>query len=436
MTNQTQKAQLHTWPWIVLGGIGILGLFGGLGTWAATSQIAGAIVTQGTLGAESRIKTIQHLEGGIVGEILVRDGDFVKVGALLLRLDDTSKRANHAIVTGHLNEQEASLARLRAERDGTKTILFPKHLLAKKADPAIDAMIRGQVSLFEIRQKSQLGQVRIFRQRIVQLNEQIKGLNTQRKAKQEQADILARSIERKSFAALTGIVSGDTMDTIRRQKSELTGDIGDLQARMAQARGSIEEIELQILQVDKEFREKVLSEIRQNQTSSGELREKSIALQEQLRRIDIRAPQAGRIHNMSIFTVGGVISPAKPILQIIPANANLIIETKIEPKDVDQIKIGQPAAIHLSAFDSRTTPVLDGKVKNISAAQSVDAATQQSYFTVKILIPKDQLERLQEGQELLPGMPAEVFIATGERTPLNYFLKPLMVQFARAFKEE
>ncbi len=436
MNSPTQEPQLRTWPWIVLGGIGILGLFGGLGTWAATSQIAGAIVAQGTLGAESRIKTIQHLEGGIVGEILVRDGDFVKVGALLLRLDDTAKRANHAIVTGHLNEQEASLARLRAERDGTKTILFPKHLVEEKTDPAIDAMIRGQISLFEIRQKGQLGQVRIFRQRIVQLNEQIKGLNTQRKAKQEQADILGRSIERKSFAASTGIISGDTMDTIRRQKSELTGDIGDLQARMAQARGSIEEIELQILQVDKEFREKVLSEIRQNQASSSELREKSIALQEQLRRIDIRAPQAGRIHNMSIFTVGGVISPAKPILQIIPANANLIIETKIEPKDVDQIKVGQPAAIHLSAFDSRTTPVLDGKVKNISAAQMVDAATQQTYFTVEILIPKDQLERLQEGQELLPGMPAEVFIATGERTPLNYFLKPLMVQFARAFKEE
>ncbi|MCP4932671.1 MAG: HlyD family type I secretion periplasmic adaptor subunit [bacterium] len=436
MSKPAQKAQLRTWPWILLGGIGTLGLFGGIGTWAATSQIAGAIVALGTVGAESRIKTIQHLEGGIVGEILVQDGDLVKVGALLVRLDDTSKRANHAIVTGHLHEQEASLARLRAERDGTKTIVFPQHLLKKKNDPAVDAMIRGQVSLFDIRQKGKHGQIKIFRQRIVQLIEQIKGLNTQRKAKQEQTDILGRSIERKSIAARNGIVSGDTMDTIRRQKSELTGDIGDLLARVAQARGSIKEIELQILQVDKEFRENVLSEIRQNQTSSGELREKSVALQEQLRRIDIRAPQAGRIHNMSIFTVGGVISPAKPILQIIPANANLIIETKIEPKDVDQIKVGQSTAVHLSAFDARTTPVLDGKVKNVSAAQMVDTATQQSYFTVEILISKDQLERLTDGQELLPGMPAEVFIATGERTPLNYFLKPLIVQFQRAFKEE
>jgi len=436
MSNPTKKNQLRTWPWILLGGIGVLGLFGGLGTWAATSQIAAAIVAQGTLGAESRIKTIQHLEGGIVGEILVQDGDLVKVGALLVRLDDTSKRANHAIVTGHLNEQEAGLARLRAERDGANTISFPPHIMKQKSDPAVDAMIRGQVSLFDIRQKGKQGQIRIFRQRIVQLNEQIKGLNTQRKAKQEQADIIERSFYQKSLAASRGVISGNAMDTIRRQKSELIGDIGDLLARVAQARGSIEEIELQILQVDKEFREKVLSEIRQNQTSSGELREKSLAIQEQLRRIDIRAPQAGRIHNMSIFTIGGVISPAKPILQIIPANANLIIETKIEPKDVDQIKVGQSAAIHLSAFDANTTPVLDGKVKNVSAAQMVDATTQQSYFTVEILIPKDQLERLTDGQELLPGMPAEVFIATGERTPLNYFLKPLIVQFQRAFKEQ
>ncbi len=430
------KLNLNPWPWVLAGAIGILLLFGGLGTFAAVSKISGAIIAQGTLGVESKVKTIQHLEGGIVGQILVHDGDLVKAGQLLIRLDDSAKKASYTIVTGHLNELNASMARLKAERDGAKVIPFGKSLLAQQDNREINAMIKDQTALFEVRKKGKLGQERIFRQRIVQLNEQIKGLQTQRKAKHEQANIIAGSFYEKSLAAQRGVVSGDTMDNIRRQKAQLTGDIGDLQARIAQARGSIEEIEQKILQIDKEFREKVLEDIRENQTRTSELREKQTALQEQLRRTDIRAPQAGRVHNMSIFTVGGVISPAESILQIIPGNAHLIVEARIEPTDLDQVKIGQPAAIHLTAFDSRTTPILDGLVKNISAAQMIDAATQRSYFTVEILIPKDQRQRLNEGQKLLPGMPAEIFITTGQRTPLNYFLKPLMAQIQRAFKEQ
>ncbi len=436
MNPSERQPVLRTGPWILLGLIGILLLFGGLGTWAATSQIAGAIVASGTLGVESKIKTVQHLEGGIVGKILVRNGDHVKAGQLLIRLDDTTIRANHAIVEGRLNELDATLARLRAERDGLDKITFPERLLKKKSRPAVKAMMRGQTSLFTVRRKSKAGQVRILRQRAVQLEEQIKGLEIQKTARQEQIEIIDRSIRRKNKAASAGLISGDTMDTIRRQKARLTGEVGDLVARIAQARGSIEEIRQQILQVDKDFREKVLSEISRTHTEMSELQEKESALDEQLRRIDIRAPQAGRIHNMSIFTVGGVISPAKPILQIIPENDRLIIEARISPTDIDQVKISQQAAIHLSAFDARTTPVLEGTVSKISAAQVVDPNSGHSFFTVEVEIPPEQRQLLRKDQKLLPGMPAELFIRTGERTPLEYFLKPMMEQIQRAFKEQ
>jgi HlyD family secretion protein len=378
---------------------------------------------------------VQHLEGGIVGEILVHDGDLVKAGDVLIRLDDAATRASFAIVSGQLHELVARLARLMSERDGAKTIRFPDSLAVQRSDPAISVIVNGQNSLFEARRKGRLGQVSILRQRIVQTKEQIRGLEAQQVAKRQQADIITRSIRKKQQYA-GSVVSGDTMDALERQKAQLEGEIGELQSQIAKTRGSIGEIEQQILQLDKEFREKVLSEIRETQTQSAELRERKTALHEKLRRVDIRAPKSGRVHNMSIFTIGGIVSPAKPILQIIPENDHLVVEAKIEPTDVDQVKIGQEAGIRLSAFDSRTTPMLDGVVKKISAAQVVDPNTNMSYFTIEIVIQQDQLARLKDGQKLVPGMPVEVFIRTGDRTPLDYILKPFMVQLERAGREQ
>ncbi|MCF6198739.1 MAG: HlyD family type I secretion periplasmic adaptor subunit [Hyphomicrobiaceae bacterium] len=435
MTKSAPMPKLRTWPWIVMGSIGIIALFGGLGTWAATSQISGAIVAPGTLGVESKIKTVQHLEGGLVGKFFVRDGDYVKAGALLITLDDTTILANHDINLEHIHQLEASIARLKAERDDLPSINFPAGLLKKQNDPEIKALMQGQVSLFEVRHKGKRGQIKTLRQRIVQLKEQVKGLQLQHKAKQQQVQILKKSLVKKQAAANQGLISGDVMDNIRRQKAQLTGEVGDIYTRIAQTRGSGQEIEQNILQIDKEFREKVLSQLNDNQAKYSELREKEIAIKEQLRRVDIRAPQDGRIHNMSVVTIGAVISPAKSILQIIPDNDLLIVETRISPVDVDQVSIGQEAAIHLSAFDSRTTPVLTGKVSYISGTQVVDQQNGSSFFTVEINIPKEELQRLGKEQVLRPGMPAEAFIKTGDRTPLNYLLKPLLDQISHAFNE-
>ena len=435
MTDSAQMPKLSIWPWVVMGSIGVITLFGGVGTWAATSLISGAIVAPGTLGVESKIKTVQHLEGGLVGKIFVHDGDYVKAGALLITLDDTTILANHDINLEHIHQLEASIARLKAERDELDQISFSTNLLSKKSDPEIKALVQGQISLFDVRKKGKLGQVYTLRQRIVQLAEQVKGLQLQHTAKQEQVEILEKSLLKKQAAARKGLISGDVMDNIRRQKAQLTGEVGDIYTRIAQTRGKSQEIEQNILQIDKDFREKVLSQLHDSQAKYNELREKEVAIKEQLRRVDIRAPQNGRVHNMSVVTIGAVISPAKSILQIIPNNDLLIVETKISPVDVDQVSIGQEAAIHLSAFDSRKTPVLTGKVSYISGTQVVDQQNGASFFTVEINIPQDQLQRLGKDQKLRPGMPAEAFIKTGDRTPLNYILKPLLDQFNHAFNE-
>ena len=253
--------------------LSILGLFGGLGTWAATTQISGAIIAQGVLGVESKIKTVQHLEGGIVGKILVHDGDVVKAGDLLVRLDDAATRASFAIISGQLHEVSARLSRLASERDGSKSIAFPDRLIVQKANPGIRVILNGQSSLFDARRKGRLGQVNILRQRIIQTKEQIKGLEAQQVAKRQQAEIITRSIQKKKKYA-GSVVSGDTMDGLARQQAQLAGEVGELQSQVAKTRGGIAEIEQQVLQLDKEFREKVLSEIRDSQTLSAELRER------------------------------------------------------------------------------------------------------------------------------------------------------------------
>ncbi len=436
MTSPAQRQKYRTSPWILLGAIGIFLLFGVLGGWAATTRISGAIIAKGIIGVESKVKTVQHLEGGIVGKIFVRNGDRVKAGDLLLRLDDTTAQANFAIVSGSLHELHAKLARLRAERDASTKITFPDSLVSKNATPELDIIVRGQKSLFEARKKGRRGQVSILRQRILQLNELIKGLEKQQAAQTVQMKILAQSYDRKLEASLSGAVSGDTLDSLNLKKAQMAGEIGKLRSEIAKSRGSISEIEEQIVQVDTEFREQVLSDIRETQIKINESQEKKTALEEQLRRMDIRAPQTGRIHNMSIFTIGGVISPAKPVLQIIPENDRLIVECKIETTDIDQIKIGQEAAINLSAFDASTTPQLTGVVKKISAAQITDPNNSSTFFTVEIILPQSELARLEEGQELLPGMPAEVFIRTEDRTPLDYLLKPLWSQIERAARQQ
>lgn len=438
MTNKMTKGaiKLRNWPWVIFGICVIIVVFGFGGLWASFTKISGAVIAQGTIGVESKVKTIQHLDGGIVIEMFVRDGDRVEVGDSLLRLDETSLRANLNIINNNLFELVARENRLEAENNAREIIDFSGELTKNKQLPLVEQIMKSNTAFFATRKNTRNGQEAMMRKKIEQLNEQIKGLEAQINAKNEQTKILEQNIAKKEPAVERGVISQDDMDQLKTNFAELTGRIGELQSNVAQIGITIAETELQILQINIVFIEQVQQELREVITKISELSEQKIAYEERLQRTLVTAPVTGLVHNMSIHTIGGVISPSKAILQIIPNNDRLIIEARIQTMDIDQVHIGQISSVHLSAFDARTTPVLNGKVMNISAAQIIDEATKIPYFSVEIEIPKNELKRLNKDQVLLPGMPAEAYIKTGERTPLDYFLKPLKVQLMRAFKEE
>jgi len=436
MNKNMHERQFGNRPWIWLGLLTILAIFGGGGAWAALTRISGAIIASGSISVESKIKTIQHLEGGIVAKIYVRNGDRVKPGDPLVRLDDTALSAKLNIASNNLLELVARKARLEAELEGRKSIEFPKEILDEANMAITRRIMASKTALFEARKETRQGQKGMMEQKIIQLGEQIQGLQAQMLSKTNQADILMSNIQRKQEAATEGLVSRDSMDQLRRQHLQLVGEAGELAANIAGIRSTITQTRLQIIQIDIDLREKVQKELREVSNKITELREQETALKDTLRRTLIVSPVSGRVHNMTIFTVGGVVAPAKPILQIIPDNDRLIIEARIRVTDIDQVFIGQQASVILSAFDSRTTPTLAATVTNISAARLVDSSTNTPYFNVEIEIAESELARLNPNQKLLPGMPADAYIRTGERTPLDYFLKPLANQIMRAFKEQ
>ncbi len=425
----------RTAPWIAFGLLSIVVLFGGLVGWAVFSSISGAVIASGVVTVETKVKTVQHLDGGIVREILVENGDEVKSGDLLIRLDDTNIKANLAIINSHLAGLRASVARLEAERDHLSQISFPDEMLKNADNPDIARVIAGQKSLFEARKTSMNGQVRLLRQKILQLEDQIKGLEAQQISKKQQGRLIRQEIESIRPLYQEGHITRKRMLELERTAVQLDGEYGMHIGDIARVRSAIGQTELEILQLDKAFQEKIQTELRESQAKLIELEERKFALDDKLRRIDIRAPRAGYVHNLAVHTIGGVVSPAATILQIIPEEDRLIIEARVKPTDIDQISIGQKAIVHFSAFSSRSTPELNGKVIKVSADSIVDKASGASFFTIILEVPDSETVKLGENK-LLPGMPAEAFIRTRNRSAISYLLKPLTDNLNRAFREE
>lgn len=406
-----------------------------VGGWAATANIAGAVVAPGRLVVESNVKEVQHAEGGIVGEIAVDNGDFVEKGDLLLRLDDTQTRAGREIVTQRLNAFEARLARLAAERDRVDAIAFPEELLAAAEDDAeVAEALESQRKVFAARKETIDGQVAQLEEQIAQLRQQIRGLEAQRAAKVEEVELIADEIDDLEQLFEKQLVPRARLTALRREMVRLKGQEGELTARIATLRGRISETRMRILQIEKDFQEQVLAEIAEVQTEVGNLRERRVAAEDQLARVEIRAPQSGIVHEMAANTEGGVVGPGEVIMKIVPFSDALVVEARVAPTDVDQVRAGQEADIMFSAFSMRETPKIKGEVTRVSADLSVDEQSGQQYFEVRVKPLPDELERLR-GQELVPGMPAETFIRTDDRTVLSYLVKPLTDQIRLAFRE-
>jgi len=410
-------------------------LVGAVGGWAGTTEISGAVVAPGVFVVDSNVKKVQHPTGGIVGELRVRDGDRVKSGEIVMRLDETVTQANLAIVRKTIDEFESRQARLEAERDGADEITFPPDLLARKSHPDIERVITGERKVFELRKIARAGQKSQLRERTLQLQEEIQGLDGQVAAKKRETELISQELEGVRDLWRKNLVPIQRVTALERDAARLEGERGSLIAAKAQAKGKISEIELQIIQIDQDLRSEVARELREIQAKLSEYVERKIAAEDQLKRIDIRAPQDGTVHQLNVHTVGGVVSPAEPIMLIVPDADMLTIEAKIEPQDIDQIRMGQQAVLRLSAFNQRTTPEIGGEVSRISADLTTDQRTGLSYYTVRISIPPQELARLR-GLRVMPGMPVESFIQTAERTVLSYLTKPLTDNVFKAFRGE
>ncbi|HZY23355.1 MAG TPA: HlyD family type I secretion periplasmic adaptor subunit [Beijerinckiaceae bacterium] len=418
----------------LLGGLAVVALLaGGVGGLAATTELSGAVIAPGSLVVDSNVKKVQHPTGGVVGELRARDGDKVKAGDIVVRLDETITQANLAIVVKSLNELQSRLARLEAERDNVDKIVFPAELLARADDPELARSMTGERNLFEFRKSARAGQKAQLRERIAQLKEEIQGLTGQVAAKKRETELIGQELEGVRDLWRKNLVQIQRVTALERDAARLEGERGQLIASTAQAKGKISEIELQILQIDQDLRSEVAKDLREVQGKIAELVERKVAAEDQLKRIDIRAPQNGMVHQSTVHTVGGVITPGEAIMLIVPEADALTVEAKLAPQDIDQVRVGQTAALRFSAFSQRTTPELDGVVSRVSADLTTDQRTGAAYYVVRITLSDSEIARL-EGLRLVPGMPVEAFIRTGERTVLSYVMKPFTDQITRSFR--
>ena len=410
-------------------------LVGGIGGWAATSEFAGAVIAQGTLVVDTNSKKVQHPTGGVVAELNVRDGDQVKLGDVVIKLDDTQTRANLQIVAKGLDELMARRAREEAELEGDQAITFPKELLARQDDPEVARITRGESKLFETRRNSREGLKAQLTERVSQSQEEITGLTAQVASKEKQIEWIQQELEGVRDLWAKKLVQFNRVTSLEREQARLDGERGQLIASIAQAKGKISETRIQILQIDQDMRTEVGKDLAEIRAKSAELIEKRVAAEDQLKRIDIRAPQNGMVHQLDVHTVGGVVSAGQQIMLIVPAADKLIVEAKVQPQDIDQVRIGQAAVMRFSNFNSRTTPEVNGEVSVVSADVTQDQRTGISYYTVRIAVSPAELARLGE-HKLQPGMPVEVFIQTTVRTVVSYFVRPFQDQIAKAFREK
>ncbi len=435
----TSKASLNSRASIrrhVIVGCALVAFLGvGLGGWASTAEISGALIAQGSLVVDSNVKKVQHPTGGVVGEVRVRDGDRVKAGDILVRLDETVTRANLAIVTKGLTELYARKARLAAERDGADTVAVPKELAATIDDPDVEDALASERKLFDLRRTARIGQKDQLHQRIQQLREQITGLAAQQDAKSKETSFIDQELTGVRDLWAKNLVQLNRLTSLEREEARLQGERGQLIAAAAEAKGKITETELQIIQVDQDLSSDVAKELRETDSKIGEYVERKVTAEDQLRRTDIRAPQDGVVFQSTANTVGGVVTAGDPIMLIVPAMDTLLVEAKVDPKDIDQVQFGQPVVLRFSAFNTRTTPELNGTVVRIAADTTTDQRTGQSYYLVRISMTADEITRLGD-VKLAPGMPVEAFIQTGERTMLSYLVKPLHDQLKRSFREK
>lgn len=421
---------------VLFGLFSILVLLGGFGLWAWQSRISGAVVAQGQVEVEQQRQVVQHPDGGVVEAILVTDGQQVEAGQPLVRLDGALLLTELAIVESQYFEILARRGRLEAERADSPDITFPEELLkASESQPDLAALVEGQRSLFQTRRDTLEQSLEQLQKQSEQVSSQITGIDAQIVALALQRELIGKELTDQESLLSRGLAQASRVLALQREAARLDGQVGELQANRASAETRQTELDVQRLRLNAERREDAETQLRDLGYRELELAERRRSLSEQISRLEIRAPVSGVIYNLQVTTPRSVIRPADPLLHIVPQDRPLVIGARVATINIDEIQIGQPVVLRFSAFSSRTTPEIDGQLMRISPDALVDEATHMPYYRAEVTIPPDELQKLGD-LALIPGMPVEVYIQTGERSPIAYLMKPLTDYFSRAFREQ
>lgn len=433
MIRPTKPVWSATAP-LTIGILSLILLVGGIGYWSVSAKIVGAVVSNGMIEVENNRQVVQHPEGGVVGEILAKNGNTVEAGDILIRFDDTLQRSRLAIVEGQLFEIFAREARLEAERDENDEIVFsPKLQELAKIRPSVVEQLDGQTRLFGARQETLAKETAQLVEQVAQIGNQIEGTEAQLTALAEQRDLNAKELAEQEGLLKSGLVQSTRVTSLLREEARLSGEIGRLKSQIAQLRGEIAGLEIEKLKLGAARREEAIVTLRDLENREIELSEQQLSLNETLSRLDVRAPVSGVIYRSIVFARRSVVQPAAPMMYIIPQDQPLVVVARINSNDVDQVYVGQEASLRFTAFDQRQTPEIFGKVSEVSADVFQDEVTGLNYYRVVLLPGDSELAKLQD-QTLLPGMPVEAYLRTSERTPLSFLTKPLMDYFNRAFR--
>ncbi|MEO0342320.1 MAG: HlyD family type I secretion periplasmic adaptor subunit [Pseudomonadota bacterium] len=431
MSAQTYSPRRH----LILGFMGVALLLGVLGGWGAFAQLSGAVIATGVIEVESNRQVVEHDEGGIVSKIHVRDGDFVQAGAALLTLDDQRIRSSLQIIEGQLFAFLARQGRLMAERDQADAIVWPSALSIAEADnPRIKELKTAQANLRDLRAQNLRAEVDQLSEQVRQLDAQIEGIEAQLTSSMRQADLLDQELADAQALFEKGLAQSTRVTTLEREAAKIDGDIGRFQSEAAQVRTRQSELEIGKLRLFSARQEEALTELRELEPQINELRERRFDEQSRLQRLVMRAPVSGTVFGSQIFANNSVISAGEPILYVVPGDQRLIVSARIDAVHIDQVTSGQSAVLRFSSFDQRFTPEIKGDVLTLSADIFVDEATGQQYYEAELAPREEELVKLGD-QRLIPGLPVEVFIQTGDRTPIHYLTKPLTDYFSRAWRE-
>lgn len=421
---------------MIVGLIGLVLLLGGFGAWSTGTTISGAIIAGGRIEVDQNRQVVQHPDGGVVAEINVREGDTVKAGQVLLKLDASELQSRLSITESQLFELMARRGRLEAERDGEPVITFDP-LLTEMAKTNADAadLIAGQERLLQARADSIAQEIDQLQKRRGQIDEQIKGIEAQQISVERQLELIQEELTDQQSLLDRGLAQASRVIALQRETARLSGQAGELTAQKAQSQGRITEIDVEILKLGTRRREDAITTLRDLQYRELELREERNALIERMARLEVSSPVSGIVYGLRVFALRSVVRPAEPILFVVPQDRPLVINAQIEPIHIDKIYVGQDVNLRFSALDQRQTPELTGQVVQVSADAFQDENTFQSYYRAEIVLSEGEQARLPEGTTLIPGMPVEAFIRTEDRTPIAYLVKPLTDYFAKALRD-